>query len=746
MSLSELASRCTLFQASPSVVGFLCSIPNSPISLTSDNLSATLSWGSLACARQVKDFINWSARKRKRVPFSLINENEERGQPKMPLSKRIRIDWTKMAHHLTGNIIKGMNAQPSNLLSPLMLNDSLYVGSITRQLPQPSVETNATDQDVVASRVQDTCKFSLVQDTCKSPGNKEVVNKPQQKQLSKIDKMSTKITQKSRQNPKNIQSKETKRVLNSISSKDSARQSVFPNFEAYTVEEEEGSGGYGTVYRARRKSDGNTVAIKCPHANAHKHHVTNELRMLERFGGKSFVIKYEGCFKSGNSDCFVLEHVEHDRPEVLKKEIDVFQLQWYGYCMFRALASLHKQGTVHRDVKPGNFLFSRKTGKGYLIDFNLAVDLHQKYRITYKSKLGFGLGSDHTHNNAKSMVPTSSKKFTTSKSINVNHDGNKGSASNLTLKNLKKRATGETRVHTDLSRWNKFNSQGADGSGVTSAKDVTSTKTPSAERLREPFPCQGRKELINLLQEVMTTQDREVFHVSAPMRKRIAASCEKMDKDFLYITPMPLHSSSLAVAGAGFIKGKGDGKSKKEGPCAGTKGFRAPEVCLRSSYQGPKIDIWSAGVTLLYLINGRTPFVGDPEQNLKDIAKLRGSEDLWEVAKLHNRESLFPVELYDTQFLPSMDLKQWCQINTKRRDILETIPRSFFDLLDKCLTVNPRLRISAEDALKHDFFTPLRESLRRKQRLVRQSHRSDSRNSHPLLEETVARPSKSLIS
>lgn len=177
--------------------------------------------------------------------------------------------------------------------------------------------------------------------------------------------------------------------------------------------------------------------------------------------------------------------------------------------------------------------------------------------VADKSKLGFGLGSDHTHNNAKSMVPTSSKKFTTSKSINVNHDGNKGSASNLTLKNLKKRATGETRVHTDLSRWNKFNSQGADGSGVTSAKDVTSTKTPSAERLREPFPCQGRKELINLLQEVMTTQDREVFHVSAPMRKRIAASCEKMDKDFLYITPMPLHSSSLAVAGAGFIKGKG---------------------------------------------------------------------------------------------------------------------------------------------------------------------------------------------
>jgi serine/threonine protein kinase len=27
---------------------------------------------------------------------------------------------------------------------------------------------------------------------------------------------------------------------------------------------------------------------------------------------------------------------------------------------------------VHRDVKPGNFLFSRDQIKGYLIDFNLA--------------------------------------------------------------------------------------------------------------------------------------------------------------------------------------------------------------------------------------------------------------------------------------------------------------------------------------------------------------------------------------
>lgn len=53
-------------------------------------------------------------------------------------------------------------------------------------------------------------------------------------------------------------------------------------------------------------------------------------------------------------DCIILEH---GIPDLLKREIDVHQLQLYGYCMFKALASLHKQGVVHRDVKTGKFLF-----------------------------------------------------------------------------------------------------------------------------------------------------------------------------------------------------------------------------------------------------------------------------------------------------------------------------------------------------------------------------------------------------
>ncbi|KAM0897332.1 hypothetical protein ACQ4PT_022621 [Festuca glaucescens] len=425
-----------------------------------------------------------------------------------------------------------------------------------------------------------------------------------------------------------------------------------PLFKHFVVEEEVGSG---------------------PRGKAHSHHVDNERKMLERFGGRNFVIKFEGCFRSGDLDCFVLQHVKHDRPENLKKEIDLFELQWYGYCLLKALSSLHKQ------------------------------DLHQK--LLRNSKL-------EVISRGKDITSQSSLK-----SALVIHDNEAAAGSKQPLGSKRKRSN-KIPVCSDPRVDNKsmYASQAADGSGVTSAKDATSTKA-SLDRLNQPL-YKGQKELMNLNEVQSPNQNTPAAPVS--QRKRVAAPVGSVDQNLFVLTPMPLRSGGSAVAGSGLFNSKGHGKQRREGPCVGTKGFRAPEVLLRSSHQGCKVDVWSAGVTLLYLITGKTPFGGDPEQNMKEIVKLRGSEELWEVAKLHNCESSYPSELFEAKFLQSVDLRTWCVANARRPEFLKQLPDSLFDLVDKCLAVNPRCRITSEDALLHEFFIPCHESLKRqKSKLLR---------------------------
>ncbi|XP_047042727.1 probable serine/threonine-protein kinase cdc7 [Lolium rigidum] len=421
-----------------------------------------------------------------------------------------------------------------------------------------------------------------------------------------------------------------------------------PSFEHFVVEEEVGSG---------------------PRGKAHSHLVDNERKMLERFGGRNFVIKFEGCFRSGDLDCFVLQHVKHDRPENLKKVIDLFELQWYAYCLLKALSSLHKQ------------------------------DLHQK--LLRNSKL-------EVISRGKDITSQSSLK-----SALVIHDNEAAAGSKQPLGSKRKRSN-KIPVCSDPRVDNKsmYGSQAADRSGVISAKDATSTKA-SLDRLKQPL-YKGQKDLMNLNEVQSPNQNTPAAPVS--QRKRVAAPVGSVDQKLFVLTPMPLRSGGSAVAGSGLFNSKGHGKQRREGPCVGTKGFRAPEVLLRSSHQGCKVDVWSAGVTLLYLITGKTPFGGDPEQNMKEIVKLRGSEELWEVAKLHNCESSYPSELFEAKFLQSVDLRTWCVANARRPEFLKQLPDSLFDLVDKCLAVNPRCRITSEDALLHEFFTPCHESLKRQKK------------------------------
>lgn len=159
--------------------------------------------------------------------------------------------------------------------------------------------------------------------------------------------------------------------------------------------------------------------------------------------------------------------------------------------------------------------------------------------------------------NEKSLPSTKSRKLATAKALEVaNQKQGKLSKSLLPSKNMKNEIR-QPKTCNEVRSMNLTKSQGAEASGVTSAKDATSTRTPSGEKIREPLPWQGRKEFISLAHKALQTTYQKAVDVPVSKRKRIAAPPQQTDSKFIYVTPMPLHSAGVAVGGAGVLKNKG---------------------------------------------------------------------------------------------------------------------------------------------------------------------------------------------
>ncbi|CAL1536830.1 unnamed protein product, partial [Lymnaea stagnalis] len=151
-------------------------------------------------------------------------------------------------------------------------------------------------------------------------------------------------------------------------------------------------------------------------------------------------------------------------------------------------------------------------------------------------------------------------------------------------------------------------------------------------------------------------------------------------------------------------------------PRAGTAGFRAPEVLMKYTGQDTGVDIWSAGVILLSILSARYPFfrAQDDIGYLAQIIAILGSHACIKAA------SAIGKNLLVSEHIEPVDLKTACtklrlsQMSFKlgpssqNNKVIQSwmdISDEPFDLLSKMLDPNPLTRITAEDALKHEFFT-----------------------------------------
>ncbi|KZT70349.1 kinase-like protein [Daedalea quercina L-15889] len=72
---------------------------------------------------------------------------------------------------------------------------------------------------------------------------------------------------------------------------------------------------------------------------------------------------------------------------------------------------------------------------------------------------------------------------------------------------------------------------------------------------------------------------------------------------------------------------------------AGTRGFRAPEVLLKCGEQTGAIDVWSAGMILLFFLTRKFPLFhsSDDVEALMEIASIIGKKRMEKTATLHSR-------------------------------------------------------------------------------------------------------------
>lgn len=149
------------------------------------------------------------------------------------------------------------------------------------------------------------------------------------------------------------------------------------NVGPYRLIEKLGKGGMATVFKAYHPSLDRYVAIKALHPAFTEHpgfldRFEREAKVVAKLEHPNIVPIYDFSEHEGRP-YLVLKFV---RGETLKSRLEKSQLTYKeSRHIFRvissALAYAHKQGVLHRDVKPSNVLLD-KAGGIYLADFGLA--------------------------------------------------------------------------------------------------------------------------------------------------------------------------------------------------------------------------------------------------------------------------------------------------------------------------------------------------------------------------------------
>lgn len=165
----------------------------------------------------------------------------------------------------------------------------------------------------------------------------------------------------------------------------------------YVIEKVLGAGGAGITYRAKGTKTGEIVAIKTLNAtiqaqsdfSKHQERFIQEAFRLAKCS-HSHVIRVDDVCQEGELWCMIMEYVQGGDLDFLvrkNKGLSEGEAAKYIIQIGSALAYIHEQGILHRDVKPANIMRRIDSDEAVLIDFGLARDfIEDKTQIHTNSR------------------------------------------------------------------------------------------------------------------------------------------------------------------------------------------------------------------------------------------------------------------------------------------------------------------------------------------------------------------------
>src|SRR5438477_3086250 len=166
----------------------------------------------------------------------------------------------------------------------------------------------------------------------------------------------------------------------------------------YDIVEKIAEGGMGTVYRGKHQQTGQIVAIKVVPSHMTSNQVLlkrfeNEFRAASKLDHPNIVRALDYGTVSGRP-YLVMEFVDGESlGQTLERigKMDEADAVRVVTDACTGLEEAHKQGMIHRDIKPDNIMVTRD-GKVKIADMGLVKDIGDELNLT---RTGRGLGTPH---------------------------------------------------------------------------------------------------------------------------------------------------------------------------------------------------------------------------------------------------------------------------------------------------------------------------------------------------------------